>query len=161
MPAYPVLAVVDTRPETTVIWHVQTSPDAPGALTGAWIIAQPGSLLDGAVQLSVGSGQLERLAVAVEADVSAVRASARAAKDAAPSITLPRFEDLVRPDVEKIAQTYHGEPVARDAWAHAVAAAEIVSYWHVFESARKMRKYLADEYGAEARPLPSAANLDE
>lgn len=160
MTAYPVLAVVDKRPGNSVIWHVQTDPDSPGILTGAWITADEGSLLDEAVHLTVGSTDLEKLADAVEAEVAKVRSSAQAAKKATPSITLPRFDDLPRPDVAEIAQTYHGEPEAREAWAMAVAAAEIVEYWHGFEAARKMRRYLADEYGPDVRPLPIGRDLD-
>lgn len=160
MTGHPVIAVVDKRPETTVIWHVQTDPGSPGVLSGAWITAEVGTLLDATVQLPVGSAALDELAQRVEAEVDKARAVAKSAKEATPSITLPRFDDLVRPDISTLAENYHGEPEARDAWAVAVAAAEIVEYWHGFESARKMRRYLADEFGPDIRPLPIGRDLD-
>lgn len=157
---YPVIAVVDKRRDADVVWHVHTAPDAPGTLTGAWITDDGEPLLHGTVVLEVGSDQLDRMVAAVEQSVDELRARARNAKLASPSITLPRFDDLDRPDVAEIAETYHGEAAARDAWAHAVAVAQVVEYWHGVESARKMRKYLVDKGTAEARPIPLGRDVD-
>lgn len=150
---YPVLGVVDKRGEQTVIWHVQTDPGAPAKLSGSWI-ADDESLLDATYPIEVGSDAIERIADAVDADVKGLRAAAAAAKEANPAIKLPRFPALERPDLETIKGTFHGEEIARDAWAHAVALAEITDYWHSLETARRLRKYLVDGYGDEIRPLP-------
>lgn len=148
-------AVVDKRAGATVIWHVQTDPDSATGLSGAWIVGEEDhGLLDGAVPVPVGSAALEDLADAIDADVAALRASARAAKEANPALTLPRFDALERPDLSAIAATFRGEEIARDAWSHAVALSEIIEYWHTLESARRLRKYLVDEYGQDVRPLP-------
>ncbi|MDR7330741.1 hypothetical protein [Corynebacterium guangdongense] len=152
----PILAVTDRRPEHTVIWHVQTDPGAAAVLSGAWLAdaEQTETLLTGAVELPVGSDALTRIHEAIVADLTRLRAAAKAAKEAKPSLTVPRFEAPETPDPASLLDSYHGEEGAGEAWAHAVATAQLVDAWRAIESQRRSRAYLVEEFGAEQRPLP-------
>lgn len=154
--SYPVLAVVDKQSEQSIIWHVQTDPKAPANLSGAWIVEDESSLLEATTVVRVGTDAVAKLATAIDDDVAGLQAAAVAAKKENSSITLPRFPQLEHPDLAAIAETFHGEEIAREAWAHAVALAEIVDYWHELETARRLRKYLVEDYGEDVRPLPLA-----
>lgn len=153
---YPVLAVTDRRPEHTVIWHVQTDPAAAAVLSGAWLAdaAQTATLLTDAVELEVGTDALVRLHQAIVTDLAQLRAAATAAKKEKPSLTVPRFETPEAPDPASLLENYHGEEGAGEAWAHAVAAAQLLEAWRSIESQRRSRAYLAEEFGAGLRPLP-------
>lgn len=159
---HPVIAVVDRQGATTAVWHVQTAPDAPaGVLSGAWLLGEgevdPARLDDltaGAYVLEAGGDGLERIGGGVEKQRRAYQAAAKAAKEANPQLTLPRFDAPPTPDVEQLAAAYHGAPEGRLAWAYAMAAAELVAAWHTLESQRRSRKYLQEQFGAETRPLP-------
>jgi len=161
---HPVIAVVDRQDATTAVWHVQTSPDAPsasGILSGAWLLGpadvDPGRLADltaGTHVLETGGEGLEEIRRGVKKQLAGYRAAAKAAKEANPQLTLPRFEAPPTPDVGQLAEAYHGAPEGRVAWAHAMAAAELVESWHTIESQRRSRKYLQEQFGAETRPLP-------
>lgn len=155
------LAVVDKQDETTVVWHVQTDPDAAAILTGAWLSEEPASLLEGTVQIPVGdtlvdarSTSLDAIYHAILADIEALKKAAAREKESNPSLTLPRFEAPAEPDVAAQAEAFRGEDIAREAWAHAVCAAQLVDSWHAIESKRKLRKYLAAEFGSTVRELP-------
>ena len=157
MTEYRPIAVVDKHDDATIIWHVQTDPNGAGVLTGAWITddkQQAASLLRDAHELLVGGDGLERIHQAIQDDITQLKAAAKTAKEANPSLTAPRFEVPAEPDVEKQAEAFRGEEIAREAWAHAVCAARLVEAWHSLESQRRMRKYLAEEFGADIRPLP-------
>ena len=139
-----VIAVVDEQDEVTVVWHVQTSPDAPsasGILSGAWLLGagevDPGRLADLTADAHVvhtGTDGLERIRRGVVTQLAEYRAAAKAA----------------------LAEAYHGAPEGRLAWAYATAAAELVEAWHTIESQRRSRKYLQEQYGAQVLPLPVA-----
>lgn len=157
MTEYRPIAVVDKQDDATIIWHVQTDPNAAGVLTGAWITendTDTDSLLRGTDQLPVGGDGLERIHRAIKDDIAQLKAAAKAAKEANPTLTAPRFEQPGEPDVGKQTEAFRGEDVARDAWAHAVCAAQLVEAWHTLESQRRVRKYLTEEFGADVRPLP-------
>ena len=157
MTDYRPIAVVDKQDDATIIWHVQTNPNGAGVLTGAWITdddEQADSLLRDADELPVGGGGLERIHQAIKDDIARLKAAAKAAKEANPSLTAPRFEAPGEPDVEKQADAFRGEEIARETWAHAVCAARLVEAWHSLESQRRVRKYLTEEFGADIRPLP-------
>lgn len=161
-----VIAVVDEQDEVTAVWHVQTSPDAPsasGILSGAWLLGvgevDPGRLADLTADAHVvhtGTDGLERIRRGVVTQLAEYRAAAKAAKEASPQLTLPRFEEPGEVDVEKLAEAYHGAPEGRLAWAYATAAAELVEAWHTIESQRRSRKYLQEQYGVQVLPLPVA-----
>ena len=161
-----VIAVVDEQDEVTAVWHVQTSPDAPsasGILSGAWLLGagevDPGRLADLTADAHVvhtGTDGLERIRRGVVRQLTEYRAAAKAAKEANPQLTLPRFEEPGEVDVEKLAESYHGAPEVRLAWAYATSAAELVEAWHTIESQRRSRKYLQEQYGAQVLPLPVA-----
>lgn len=160
--AHPVIAVVDKHEGATVVWHVQTEPDPPsGALSGAWILgegevdpARLPDLLAGAVELDAHGSGLADIAAAIAASLAQTRAFARAAVAADKKLTAPRFDAPVDVDVEKLSAAFHGEDIARHAWATATALAELVEYWHTLERQRRGRKYLQEEYGSAVRPLP-------
>ena len=159
-----VIAVVDKQEDITAVWHVQTSPDAPssaGALSGAWLLGaddvDPGRLADltaGAHVLHTGTDGLERIRAGIEKHLAEIRAAATAAKKAHPQLTLPRLEAPAPVGVETLAETYHGDPAGRTAWAYATAAAELVEAWHALESQRRSRRYLQEQFGTQTRPLP-------
>ena len=161
-----VIAVVDEQDDITVVWHVQTSPDAPsasGILSGAWLLGagevDPDRLADltaDALVVHTGSDGLERIRRGVVRQLTEYRAAAKAAKEANPQLTLPRFEEPGEVDVEKLAESYHGAPEGRLAWAYATSAAELVEAWHTMESQRRSRKFLQEQYGAQVLPLPVA-----
>lgn len=161
-----VIAVVDEQDDITVVWHVQTSPDAPsasGILSGAWLLGagevDPDRLADltaDALVVHTGSDGLERIRRGVVRQLTEYRAAAKAAKEANPQLTLPRFEEPGEVDVEKLAESYHGAPEGRLAWAYATSAAELVEAWHTIESQRRSRKYLQEQFGAQVLPLPVA-----
>lgn len=157
MTEYRPIAVVDKQDDATIIWHVQTDPNAAGVLTGAWITdndEDTDNLLHGTDQLAVGGDGLQRIHRAIQDDIAQLKAAAKAAKEANPSLTAPRFEQPGEPDVEKQAEAFRGEETARNAWAHAVCAAQLVEAWHALESQRRVRKYLTEEFGVDVRPLP-------
>lgn len=167
-----VVAVVDKQSEdTTVLWHVQTRPDAPaGVLSGSWILGanevapeRMGDLLRDTVVLPVGettladecqTTTLRQIHDGIKAAVAEVRAYAKAAKENNKNYEAPRFEPVVLPDPGELADSFHGEESARHAWAHATALADLVEQWHAVESQRRSRKYLQEHFGAEIRPLP-------
>ncbi|MFC6147118.1 hypothetical protein [Corynebacterium nasicanis] len=162
-----VLAIVDKQEDVTAVWHVQTSPDGPsasGILSGAWLLGpgeiEPERLRDLTADAHVvhtGTDGLERIRRGVEKQLAAYRAAAKAAKEAQPQLTLPRFEAPGEVDPEALAAAYHGAPEGRLAWAYATAAAELVDSWHAIEAQRRSRKHLQERFGAQVRPLP----LDE
>ncbi|AGS33710.1 hypothetical protein B841_01135 [Corynebacterium maris DSM 45190] len=157
MTDYRPIAVVDKQDDATIIWHVQTDPNGAGVLTGAWITEDADdmdNLLSGTDQLPVGGDGLERIHQAIKDDIARLKTAAKAAKEANPSLTAPRFEVPGEPDVEKQADAFRGEEIARETWAHAVCAARLVEAWHSLESQRRVRKYLTEEFGADIRPLP-------
>lgn len=153
---FPVLAVTDRKPEHTVIWHVQTDPDAAAVLSGAWLAddSQAQTLLTDAVELAVGGDALERIHGAIVEELAALRAAAKAAKAEKPSLTVPRFDSPEKPEPATLLEGYHGAEGAGEAWAHAVSAAQLVDAWRNIESQRRSRTYLAEEFGAQQRPLP-------
>lgn len=167
---HPVIAVVDTQGETTVVWHVQTDPDTPsGALSGAWILGPDDvdptrldDLLAGTVVLPVGDADvgtretvsLSGIAEAVAAAVDEIKARAKAEKEANKALTLPRLDAVVPADPGELAAGFHGEEIGRAAWSTATALAELVEQWHTVESRRRSRKYLQEAFGEEVRPLP-------
>ncbi|AWB81026.1 hypothetical protein C3B44_00565 [Corynebacterium yudongzhengii] len=153
MSEHAVVAVVDKSDDDTVCWHVQTDPEAPSLMSGAWIVADAAELTAHAFVVEQPDTVAE-IAQLVAEEVAKVREAAKQAKKERPQITLPRFDAPPHPDPEEIAETFHGEQRARQAWAMAVALAEIVEYWHSFESSRKQRSYLAERFGSEIRPLP-------
>lgn len=153
------LAVVDKKPEGTVIWHVQTDHIATGILTGAWIATdeQAATLLDGTTVVNLdgtGDTTLEGIRAALEADVATLKAAAKRAKAANSSLVVPRFDALPDTDPAELADGFHGEDIARDAWTYATALAELVEYFQQIESQRKSRKYLVEEFGEDTRPMP-------
>lgn len=164
MNGHPVIAVVDKQGERTAVWHVQTDPDAPaasGMLSGAWLLG-PGEVdASRLADLTVGThvlptdGEgLRRIREAVESELTGLKAAAKAAKEANPQLTLPRFDTPADPDLGQLAEAYHGEPAGQTAWVHAMAVAELVEAWHTIESQRRSRKYLQEQFGAQTRPLP-------
>lgn len=164
MSGHPVIAVVDRQGETTVVWQVQTSPDSPsGIMSGAWLLGpgevDPARLADltaGTHVLDVdgdGAG-LGAIRAGVEKRLAEYRSTAKAAKEANPQLTLPRFDAPETVDLEQIAAAYHGEPAAQRAWAYATALAELVEAWHTIESQRRSRKYLQEKFGPDTLPLP-------
>ncbi|QGU03513.1 hypothetical protein [Corynebacterium comes] len=159
-----VIAVVDKQGEMTAVWHVQTSPDAPaasGLLSGAWLLG-PGEIdryrladltADAHVLDTDGDG-LRVIREGIEKQLAEFKAAAKAAKEANPQLTLPRFDAPETVDLDVLATAYHGEPAGQRAWAYATAVAELVEAWHIIESQRRSRKYLQEQFGAEALPLP-------
>lgn len=154
MSKHPRLAIVDKKDGVTVIWHVQSDPDSPAILTGAWLADEEhaATLLVDVVEVPVGSGALDRLHTAMVEDIAALKKAAQEAKAKKASITVPRFAVPAEPVYDT--DGFHGEPVAAAAWAHAVAAAQLVSAWHLLESQRRQRSYLLEPFGPEVRPLP-------
>lgn len=151
---HPVLAVVDRGPEDTVIWHVQTDPAAASVLSGAWIVEGGDRGLLAGAHVVDSAGQVEAIIASVQSEVEALRAAAKKAKEKTPSLTVPRFDDLAVVEPAELAETFHGDPRAEQAWSLAVSLAEVVEYWHTLESSRKMRTYLVDEFGVDIRPVP-------
>jgi hypothetical protein len=166
MSGHPVIAVVDRQGEMTVVWQVQTSPGSPsGIMSGAWLLgpgeidpARLGDLTAGTHVLDVdedGEG-LGAIRAGVEKRLAEYKAAAKAAKEANPQLTLPRFDAPEAADLTQLATAYHGEPAGQRAWTYATALAELVEAWHTIESQRRSRKYLQEQYGAETLPLPLA-----
>lgn len=167
---HPVVAVVDKRAGATVLWHVQTAPDAPaGLLSGAWILSgddvdpeRLADLLRDTVVLPVGetdpgghpATSLGRVHEAVGEEMARLRAHGKAQQETNKSLKLPRFDALVAPDTVELAESFRGEESAREAWSHATALADLVEQWHGVEAQRRSRKYLQEQFGAEVRPLP-------
>lgn len=159
-----VIAVVDKQDSMTAVWHVQTSPDAPsasGILSGAWLLGpgevdpeRLGDLTAHTHVLDTDGDGLTVILRGVEKQLAEYKAAAKAAKEANPQLTLPRFDAPPTPDVEQLADAYRGAPEGRVAWAYATAVAELVEAWHTIESQRRSRKYLQEQFGAETRPLP-------
>ena len=164
MSGHPVIVVVDRQGETTVVWQVQTSPGSPsGIMSGAWLLGpgevDPARLTDLTAEAHVldvdGDGEALRVIWAgVEKRLTEYRAAAKAAKEANPQLTLPRFDAPQPVDLGRLTTAYHGEPAAQRAWTYATALAELVEGWHTIESQRRSRKYLQERYGAETLPLP-------
>lgn len=164
MSGHPVIVVVDRQGETTVVWQVQTSPDSPsGIMSGAWLLGpgevDPARLADlaaGAHVLDVDEdgAALRAIRAGVEKRLAEYKAAAKAAKEANPQLTLPRFDAPEPVDLEQLATAYHGEPAGQKAWTYATALAELVEAWHTIESQRRSRKYLQERYGAQTLPLP-------
>lgn len=173
--AYPVIAVVDKQgEERTVVWQVQTSPDGPaasGMLSGAWIFgpgevdpARLADLLRGALVLPVGATaagehpatSLSQISTGIAAAVAEIKEAAKAAKAENKNLQLPRLDVVSEPDPVEIAENYHGEESARQAWATATALGGLVEQWHTIEGQRRSRKYLQEAFGAEIRALPVA-----
>lgn len=159
-----VIAVVDKQGEMTVVWHVHTSADAPaaaGLLSGAWLLGpgevDPDRLADLTAEAHVlptdGDG-LRVILEGIEKQLARYKAAARAAKEANPQLTLPRFDSPEPLDLTQLATAYHGEPAGQRAWAYATAVAELVDAWHTIESQRRSRKYLQEKYGPDTLPLP-------
>ncbi|MGP6175083.1 hypothetical protein [Corynebacterium sp. A21] len=170
---HPVIAVVDKRgADELVVWHVQTTPDAPsasGVLSGAWILGgdevDPGRLADllrDTVVLAVSESVAPELPHTTLAEISAamivageeVKKAAKDAKAANKALQLPRLEAVNLPDPAELQENYRGEEIAARAWAHATATAELVEQWHALEAQRRSRKYLQESFGAQVRPLP-------
>ncbi|MDO5512882.1 hypothetical protein [Corynebacterium sp.] len=159
-----VIAIVDKQPDLTVVWHVQTSPDAPsasGTLSGAWLLGDgevdPARLADLTADAHVvhtGTDGLERIRAGIIAQLKEIKAEAKAAKEANPQLTLPRFEEPGQVDLPTLEDAYHGAPEGRVAWSYAMAAAELVEAWHAIESQRRSRKHLHEKFGAQVRALP-------
>ncbi|AGF71274.1 hypothetical protein [Corynebacterium halotolerans] len=165
-----VIAVVDRGTDVTVVWHVQTDPDAPtGALSGAWILGPDDvdpqrldDLLADTVVLPVGDADvgkrpttsLPAIADAMSHAVDEVKARAKAAKEANKSLTLPRLDAVELSDPDELAENFQGEEVGRAAWSTATALAELIEQWHTIEGQRRSRKHLQEAFGAEVRPLP-------
>lgn len=164
MSGHRVIAVVDKQGEMTAVWHVQTSADAPaasGLLSGAWLLG-PGEIApdrlgdltaDAHVLRTDGDG-LAVIRAGVEKRLAEFKAAAKAAKEANPQLTPPRFEAPATVDLEQLAAAYRGEPAGQRAWAHATAAAELAAAWHTIESQRRSRKYLQEKFGPDTLPLP-------
>ncbi|MDO5668415.1 MAG: hypothetical protein Q4G50_00230 [Corynebacterium sp.] len=159
-----VIAVVDKQEDVTVIWHVQTSPDAPsasGILSGAWLLgdgdvdpARLDDLLADVHIITTGSDGLERIRTAIEKQLAHYKAAAKAAKENNPQLTLPRFDAPEPIDIDLLAETYRGAPQGRLAWSYAAAAAQLVEAWHTIEGQRRSRKYLQKTFGTTTLPLP-------
>lgn len=172
---YPVIAVVDKQDaERTVVWQVQTSPEGPaasGMLSGAWIFGpgevDPGrlpDLLHDTVVLPVGETtadwhpvtSLEQVSAGIAKAVAEIKEVAQAAKAANKSLQLPRLDAVTEPDPGEIAENFHGEESARQAWAMATALGGLIEQWHTIEGQRRSRKYLQETFGSEIRALPVA-----
>lgn len=170
---HPVIAVVDKRDAAElVVWHVQTSPDAPsasGVLSGAWILSEaevnPARLTDllrdtvvlaveEAIAPELPQTSLAAISEAMAAAHDEIKKVAKAAKAANKALQLPQLEAVKLPDPGELQGNYHGEEIAARAWAHATAAAELVEQWHALEGQRRSRKYLQESFGAQVRPLP-------
>lgn len=159
-----VIAVVDEQEGMTAVWHVQTSPDAPaasGLLSGAWLLGpgeidpdRLGDLTADAHVLHTDGDGLAVIRAGVEKRLAEFKAAAKAAKEANPQLTLPRFEAPATVDLEQLAAAYRGEPAGRRAWAYATAVAELVEAWHTVDSQRRSRKYLQEQFGPDPLPLP-------
>ncbi len=167
---HPVIAVVDTPGDTTVVWHVQTDPDtASGTLAGAWLVgpddvdpARFDDLLVDTLVLPVGDTDvggrevvsLRGIADAMTRAVDEIKARAKAEKEANKTLTLPRLDAVALGDPAELAENFHGEEIGRAAWSTATALAELIGQWHTIESQRRSRKYLQEAFGADIRPLP-------
>lgn len=176
---HPVIAVLDKRSSGQyVVWHVQTSPDAPsasGVLSGAWVLGAeevaPGRLADllrGTVVLPVAEvaaaaeelapgrerTSLAGIAAAMKVSAEQVKQAAKEAKAANKALQLPALAPVNLPDPAELVENYHGEPIADRAWAYATAAAELVEQWHGLEGQRRGRRYLQERFGSAVRPLP-------
>ncbi|KQB87152.1 hypothetical protein [Corynebacterium lowii] len=142
------IAVVDKQSDATVVWHVQTTVGDTAVMSGAWIVEDPTDLLVDAVQVSPGPKAVEELAEAIAAERERVR---EAASEAIKGL---RLDPLVVPDLDVLADTYQGEPMAQRAWVTATALAQLVQQWHTLETQRRSRKHLQEVFGKEIRPLP-------
>ena len=164
MSVHPVIAVVDKQGETTAVWHVQTAPDAPaasGRLSGAWLLGpgevdpdRIGELLAGTHVLDTEGEGLRMIRAGVDRRLAEFKAAAKAAKEANPQLTLPRFEAPEPIDPGQLTAAYRGEPAGQRAWVHASEVADLVEAWHTIEGQRRSRKYLQEQFGAETLPLP-------
>lgn len=159
-----VIAVVDKQDGMTAVWHVQTSADAPaasGLLSGAWLLGpgevEPDRLADltaGAHVLTTDGEGLRVIREGIETQLTRYKAAAKAAKEANPQLTLPRFDAPETVDLTRLTTAYHGEPAGQRAWTYATAVAELVDAWHTIESQRRSRKYLQEKFGPDPLPLP-------
>ncbi|MCH6197290.1 hypothetical protein MHT86_07265 [Corynebacterium mastitidis] len=142
------IAVVDERPDATVVWHVQTTVGDTAVMSGAWIVEDPADLLVGAVRVEPGAEVVEDLARAISAERDRVREACEGA------VKGLRLDPLVVPDLGVLASAYQGEPIAQRAWVTATALAQLVQQWHTLETQRRSRKHLQEVFGREIRPLP-------
>ncbi|MCF4005634.1 hypothetical protein L1O03_00330 [Corynebacterium uropygiale] len=163
---HPVLAVVDEQQERTVVWHVQTAPgmaEGSGKLSGAWVLseeagdvdpAQLEGILEGTRVVSAEEPHLEAFVEALREAITELKEYRIPAGSQKKTPSAPRFSTPTEPDLNKIAEAYHGEPVGRRAWTVATALAELVSTWHDIERQRRGRKYLKEAFGPDIRALP-------
>ena len=171
-----------------VVWHAQSNP-LDGMTTGAWVlgggwptgldrlpdllrgtVVVPAGLPANSPQLQhlladcapAGSTTIDRIADALVAERERLKNEAAKAVAENKNLKKPVFAEIERPDPEALAEAYHGEPVARRAWAYAQATVQLIEAWYGLEQTRRSRKYLRREEDAtSARPMPTGATSSE